>query len=150
MVPLLLHPTWKLIPLWLLSVATLGVVTSVVFQLAHCVGRASFPEAGADGQMPAGWAEHQVATTVDFAPSSRLLGWYLGGLNFQIEHHLFPRICHVHYAALSAIVRQACREHGVVYSAEPTLWSALASNLRWLREMGRGGALTAGAVLQVS
>ncbi len=140
-VPLLLHPTWKLLPLWLLGVGTLGVVTSVVFQLAHCVSLAQFPEANAGGQMQAGWAEHQVATTVDFARRSRLLSWYLGGLNFQIEHHLFPRICHVHYPAVSAIVQKTCGDYGVVYSAEPTLWSALASNLRWLRQMGRGPAL---------
>jgi linoleoyl-CoA desaturase len=140
-VPLWLHPTWKLVPLWLLGVATLGVVTSVVFQLAHCVTRAGFPEAGAGGRMEAGWAEHQIATTVDFARRSRVLGWYLGGLNFQVEHHLFPRICHVHYPAVSAIVQQTCGEHGVVYSAEPTLWSALSSNLRWLRQMGREPAL---------
>ena len=146
-VPILLHPTWKLVPLWLLGVATVGVVTSVVFQLAHCVGRAEFPEAGADGEMQAGWAEHQIATTVDFARRSKVLAWYLGGLNFQVEHHLFPRICHVHYPAVSAIVQDTCRHHGVVYSAEPTLWSALASNLRWLREMGRGPA-RAGLSLQ--
>ena len=137
-VPLVLHPTWKLLPLWLLGVATLGVVTAVVFQLAHCVGRAGFPEAGAGGQIQAGWAEHQVATTVDFARASRVLAWYLGGLNFQIEHHLFPRICHVHYPAVSAIVEETCADHGIAYSAEPTLWSALAGNLGWLREMGRG------------
>ena len=146
-VPLLLHPTWKLVPLWLLGVATLGVVTSVVFQLAHCVGRAGFPEASADGEMQAEWAEHQIATTVDFAHRSRVLAWYLGGLNFQVEHHLFPRICHVHYPAVSAIVQETCSDHGVVYRAEPTLWSALASNLRWLREMGRGPA-RAGLSLQ--
>jgi linoleoyl-CoA desaturase len=139
--PLYLHPTWKLVPLWLLGVATLGVVTSVVFQLAHCVSRAGFPEADGGGQMEAGWAEHQIATTVDFARGNRVLGWYLGGLNFQVEHHLFPRICHVHYPAVAAIVEETCSEHGVVYSAEPTFWSALASNLRWLREMGRGPAL---------
>ena len=140
-VPLVLHPTWKLVPLWLLGVATLGVVTSVVFQLAHCVGGADFPQAGAGGQMEAGWAEHQIATTVDFARRSRILSWYLGGLNFQVEHHLFPRICHLHYPAVSAIVQDTCRAHGIAYSAEPTLRSALASNLGWLREMGRGPAL---------
>ena len=136
-VPALLHPTWKLVPLWLLGVGTLGVVTSVVFQLAHCVDRAEFPEASASGEMKGGWAEHQIATTVDFAQHSRILGWYLGGLNFQVEHHLFPRISHVHYPAVAEIVRETCDDHGVVYSAQPTFLGALASNLRWLREMGQ-------------
>ena len=139
-IPALLHPTWRLVPLWLLGVGTLGVVTSVVFQLAHCVGRAGFPEASASGEMKDGWAEHQIATTVDFAQHSRVLGWYLGGLNFQVEHHLFPRISHVHYPEVAEIVRETCDDHGVVYSAEPTLLGALAANVRWLREMGQPAA----------
>jgi len=99
---------------------------------------AEFPSSAA---MSAGarteWARHQVETTVDFAPRARLLTWYLGGLNFQIEHHLFPRVCHIHYPAMAPIVREVCAEHGVRYQVHPTLWSALVSHTRWLRHMGR-------------
>lgn len=83
-----------------------------------------------------GWAEHQLHTTVDFAQGNRLLGWYMGGLNFQIEHHLFPKVCHVHYPALAEIVEATCREHGVCYRAHRTLLDALRSHARWLRQMG--------------
>ena len=118
---------------------TLGVTLAVTFQLAHCVGEAAFHDAS--GGLPArDWAEHQVTTTVDFARGNRLLGWYLGGLNFQVEHHLFPKVCHVHYAALSRIVEATCAAHGVRYTAQPTLRAAIASNVRWLRELGRGAA----------
>ena len=79
---------------------------AAVFQLAHCVGEAEFL---GSGRVETDWAEHQVATTVDFAPKSSLLGWYLGGLNFQVEHHLFPRVCHLHYPALARIVEETCR-----------------------------------------
>ena len=65
--------------------------------------------------METGWAAHQVETTVDFARGNRLLSWFIGGLNFQIEHHLFPRICHVHYPALAPLVEETCREFGVPY-----------------------------------
>jgi fatty acid desaturase len=65
------------------------------------------------------------------------VGWYLGGLNFQVEHHLFPKVCHVHYPALSRIVEEKCATHGVRYTAQPTLRAAIASNVRWLRELGR-------------
>jgi linoleoyl-CoA desaturase len=66
-----------------------------------------------------------------------LLNWYLGGLNYQIEHHLFPHIAHIHYPALSAIVESTCAEHGVRYVAHRTLTNALVSHQRWLRRMGR-------------
>jgi linoleoyl-CoA desaturase len=65
-----------------------------------------------------------------------VLSWYLGGLNFQVEHHLFPNVCHVHYRALAPIVERACRTHGLRYQAQPTLRAALSANLRWLRALG--------------
>jgi linoleoyl-CoA desaturase len=131
--PAVLHPSWALLPLWGLGIFALGNVLAAVFQLAHCVGEAEFL---GSGRVETDWAEHQVATTVDFAPKSSLLGWYLGGLNFQVEHHLFPRVCHLHYPALARIVEETCRAHGLRYRCEPTLLSALAANWRWLRGMG--------------
>src|SRR6266516_402189 len=92
------------------------------------------------GRMDSAWAQHQVETTVDFARGSRLLSWLIGGLNFQVEHHLFPQICHVHYPALARLVEDTCREFGVRYAAHETLWAAVASHFRWLRRMGRAAA----------
>jgi linoleoyl-CoA desaturase len=135
--PVIVHPTWLVLPFAALTVATLGVTLAVTFQLAHCVGEADFHDARA--ALPVrDWATHQVTTTVDFARGNRLLGWYLGGLNFQVEHHLFPKVCHVHYPALSRIVEETCVAYGVRYTAQPSLRSAIASNVRWLRELGGG------------
>jgi linoleoyl-CoA desaturase len=131
--PFLLHPSWALAGLWTLSLFVLGNVLAAVFQLAHCVEKTEFLEA--DG-IERDWAEHQLATTMDFAPRNSFLAWYLGGLNFQVEHHLFPRICHVHYPALSRIVEETCRAHGLRYRCEPTLRGALGANWRWLRHLG--------------
>jgi linoleoyl-CoA desaturase len=137
--PLAVHPWWVVVPVYLLVMGVLGVTTSAVFQLAHCVGEADFPVPADDSPgMESCWAVHQVETTVDFARGSRTLTWLLGGLNFQVEHHLFPRVCHVHYPALAVIVEATCREYGVRYSAHPTLWAGLASHYRWLRQMGAG------------
>ena len=131
--PALLHPLWAVALLWGLAIFVLGNVLATVFQLAHCVGEADFLDSRT---AETDWAEHQLATTVDFGRGSKVLGWYLGGLNFQVEHHLFPRVCHLHYPALSRVVEETCRAHGVRYRSEPTLWSALAANWRWLRRMG--------------
>ncbi|MEM9694196.1 MAG: acyl-CoA desaturase [Myxococcota bacterium] len=139
--PMTLH-SWStvlLVGLW--TYLVLGFVLSVVFQLAHVVDEVVFPDIRSE--CPRSESEffmHQIATTADFAPDRRLLNWYLGGLNFQIEHHLFPRVCHLHYPALAPIVRQVCEEFGVKHFTYPTLSSALAGHFRWLRTMGQSEA----------
>jgi linoleoyl-CoA desaturase len=136
--PLALHPGWQLPALWLLGSAVLGNTLALTFQLAHCAGEAGFFPAPVPGAQQVEWAEHQVATTIDFARGNALLTWYLGGLNYQVEHHLFPRICHLHYPALARIVEETCREHGVRYRSQPTFRAALLANLRWMRTLGAG------------
>lgn len=137
-VPALLHPIWAVLALYGVAALAFSLVLAVTFQPAHCVEQADFPLV-AEGTQPmeTDWAVHQVQSTADFARESRLLSWYMGGLNFQIEHHLFPKVCHVHYPALSRIVEAACREFGVRYRTIPTLRAALASHVRWLRQLGR-------------
>ncbi|OAI50194.1 linoleoyl-CoA desaturase [Planctomycetaceae bacterium SCGC AG-212-F19] len=136
-IPLLLHPFWVVLLFYAGISFLLGVVISVVFQLAHCVEEAAFPLPRPDtARMETDWAAHQVATTVDFARGSRVVSWFVGGLNFQIEHHLFPRICHIHYRAISKLVEQTCTEFGMRYVAMDTVWGSLASHYRWLRRMG--------------
>ena len=114
-----------------------GVVISVVFQLAHIVEHSDFVHpAGEGGNIEAEWAVHQMETTANFATHNRLWNWLFGGLNFQIEHHLFPRISHVHYPELSKRLRKVCDEFGVVYREFPSLRSALWSHLMHLRQVG--------------
>ena len=140
-IPMLLHPWWAVLGTYALAAFVSGVVLSIVFQLAHVVEDAQFPvpHPTSEGNqiMETDWAVHQVQTTVDFARRNRVLSWLLGGLNFQIEHHLLSRICHVHYPALSKIVEEVCHEFGIRYAAHKTFWSALASHARWVTLMGR-------------
>jgi len=137
LIPLLLHPVWVVFLYYGVATLVLGIVLSVVFQLAHCVEEAEFPMPRADtGRIENAWAVHQVETTVDFARGSRLLTWLIGGLNFQIEHHLFPQICHVHYPALAKVVEKTCQEFGIRYVAHKTFLAGVGSHFRWLRRMG--------------
>ena len=120
-----------------------GFTLALVFQLAHCVEEAEFialPIAANAPLIERDFAAHQVATTVDFARDNRWLSWYVGGLNFQVVHHLFPRVCHVHYRGLAPIVEQCCADHGVAYKSNPSLSAAIGSHLRWLRRMGQAEA----------
>ena len=136
MVPLLLHRWWVVLLFYAGTAFALGLLLSVVFQLAHCVGEATFLTSSPETrELPRSWAVHQVQTTVDFARGNRLLGWYVGGLNFQIEHHLFPAICHVHYPAISGIVQAVCADFGIPYAAHESLLGAIASHGRWLSRM---------------
>lgn len=137
-IPLLFHAWWIVLLYYTATVLITGIVLSVVFQLAHCDEQADFPlPVGSTGKMPDAWAVHQVHTTVDFAPRSRILTWLLGGLNYQIEHHLFPRICHTNYPAMSKIVRQTCLEYGIPYHVHATFWSAIKAHYRWLDQLGK-------------
>jgi linoleoyl-CoA desaturase len=115
-----------------------GFVLSMVFQLAHTVQDTAFPTADAvTGKMEDEWAIHQIRTTANFATRNPVVSWLVGGLNFQIEHHLFPKISHIHYPAISKIIRQACQEYGLVYIEYPRVHNAVASHLAFLRQMGR-------------
>ncbi|HVY73590.1 MAG TPA: fatty acid desaturase, partial [Puia sp.] len=123
---------------YLIVTTVAGFVISIVFQLAHTVEHTAFPAVNEEtGKMENEWAIHQVMTTANFATGNRFVSWMVGGLNFQIEHHLFPKISHVHYPALSKIIRQACADHGLVYIEYPRMHQAIASHINFLKEMGR-------------
>src|SRR5882724_10937458 len=128
---------------WLISflIFTLvaGLVLSLVFQLAHTVEHTSFPLPDPEsGKMEDEWAIHQIKTTANFATQNKLICWLVGGLNFQIEHHLFPKISHVHYPAISKIIKGACAEYGIQYIEFRRMRYAVASHVAFLKEMGRG------------
>lgn len=135
-VPLLFNPFWAVLLFYAVVGGVAGIVMSVVFQLAHCVEEADFPQPTGTGRIDKPWAIHQVETTVDFARRSRVLSWLLGGLNFQIEHHLFPHISHVNYPAISKLVEETCRDWGVRYVEHRSFWAGVGSHFRWLRRMG--------------
>jgi len=115
----------------------LGLTLSIVFQLAHVVEETEFVFAGNnETQIENEWAVHQVKTTSNFSPESKLISWFMGGLNYQIEHHLFPRISHIHYPALSKIVREECRLFQLPYNCLPTFMTAVNSHFRFIKTMG--------------
>jgi len=127
---------------WLISflIFTLvaGFVLSIVFQLAHTVEHTSFPMPNeVTNRMEDEWAIHQIKTTANFATHNKVVSWLVGGLNFQIEHHLFPKISHIHYPAISKIIKQACQEYGIAYIEYPRVRYAVASHVAFLKQMGR-------------
>jgi len=123
---------------FLIFTCVAGFVLSIVFQLAHTVEHTAFPVVNEEtNRFEDEWAVHQLKTTANFATNNKLVSWFVGGLNFQIEHHLFPKISHVHYPAISKIIKQACQEYGVVYIEYPKVRYAVASHVSFLKQMGR-------------
>lgn len=126
-----------LVGTYLLIFFVWGNTLSMTFQLAHCNDAAEFTPWPREGSsLSDSWAEQQLATTVNFSRGNSIVSWYTGGLNHQIEHHLFPRVCHVHYPALSKIVREVCERRGVAYRDHGSVFSALRSHVVHLRRMG--------------
>jgi linoleoyl-CoA desaturase len=138
LLPLLVFPWWQVLIGFMIVMLITGIILAVFFQLAHINTDAAFPEpVGDPPHIDNEWAVHQVEATVDFAPGNRLLSWYAGGLNFQIEHHLFPHLCHLNYPRIAPIVRATCEEFGIRYKCYPTWRGAIASHWRELVLLGR-------------
>lgn len=117
-----------------------GLMLSCIFQPAHVLEASEFALpviANGKKQMENSWAIHEVVNTTDFAPNNRLLTWFIGGLNFQIEHHLFTGICHVHYPKIAPIIKATCLAYNLPYNVEPGFRKALYSHLKMLKKLGQ-------------
>lgn len=116
-----------------------GILMTLIFLTAHAVEDAHHYQPDNDGNLENNWAIHQLRTTANFnTKKNPLLHWYVGGLNHQIEHHLFPQISHVHYGDLAPIVRKTAKEFGIEYMEYPSFSGAIGSHFRYLRDIGRG------------
>ncbi|WP_460684461.1 fatty acid desaturase family protein [Niabella aquatica] len=136
--PLLLtsFAPWLVILAFLMMHFVTGFCISIVFQAAHVMPDTSYPLPDSAGQLEHERLVHQLATTCNFAPRSKLFSWLIGGLNFQIEHHLFPHISHVHYKRIAPIVKKTTEEFGIPYYSYSTFFSAVKSHGMMLRKLG--------------
>lgn len=116
---------------------TAGIIMSTIFQMAHVVEGAKQPTPNKHGIIETEWMVHQLLTTSDFSRNNAILNWYAGGLNFQIEHHLFPNICHIHYKHIAPIVEKTAKQYDLKYNLKPTFLSALNSHIKRLKKLGQ-------------
>jgi linoleoyl-CoA desaturase len=132
---------WQLLIGFMTLHITAGMIMSTVFQMAHVVEGTQQPLPDENGIIHNEWAVHQLQTTSDFGRNNRMMNWYVGGLNFQIEHHLYTNICHIHYPKIAPIVEQTANEYGIDYNQKSTFLSALISHQKRLKELGRSDAV---------
>jgi len=136
--PIMVVGVWPWLLGYLIVNGVMGMTLSIVFQLAHVVEKTNFEVAGdVPKQIDQEWAVHEILTTANFAPGNPIITWFVGGLNYQVEHHLFPRVSHVHYPAISRIVREECKKFGLPYHRYEWMWQAIASHYRVMRQLGR-------------
>lgn len=136
--PIALIGFWPWFIGFAIAYTTAGILLAYVFQLAHAVEGPEFNSVGIDGKLiETEWAVHQIKTTANFSPRNKVLSWFVGGLNYQIEHHLFPRIAHIHYPALSKIVQEHCQKFGLPYHSFPTVAQAVRSHVLLMKQFGQ-------------
>ena len=127
---------WKVLIGFFVMHYTAGLILSVVFQLAHVVHETENPKPNDSGEMENTWAVHQLFTTVNFAPKNWIVNWYTGGLNHQIEHHLFPNISHIHYGKIAKFVKETAKDCNLPYYEYKTMRSAVIAHFKHLKELG--------------
>lgn len=137
--PLIIVPLapWIIILAFLTMHLVTGLCISSVFQVAHIMPSTKYPQADSHGIIKNDWYLHQLATTSNFAPRSRFFSWLIGGLNYQVEHHLLPNVCHVHYRKISHIVMETAQEYDLPYHMKRTFVAAIADHVRMLRQLGK-------------
>ena len=137
--PLIMVPLapWIIILAFVIMHFITGLSISTVFQTAHVMPSTAFPLPDKNGLIANNWTIHQLATTSNYAPRSRFFSWMIGGLNFQVEHHLLPNICHVHYRKLSPIVAETAKEYGIPYHSKTTFMAAIRDHTQMLRTLGK-------------
>lgn len=134
---MVLDITWYQLLIGFLSLhLTAGLILGIVFQLAHVVEETTHPIPDEDNMIQNHWVIHEMYTTNNFARKNKLLSWYIGGLNYQIEHHLFPKTCSIHYPQISPIVEKTAKEFGIPYNCHETFREAVASHYRTLKKFG--------------
>jgi len=129
---------WQTLLGFLLMHAVCGQILALIFQCAHVLEETDFFLPDGSGSMENSWAIHQMRTTANFANDSKFFSWFVGGLNYQIEHHLFPNICHVHYRDIAVIVKSTAAEFNVPYNQHRTFYGALRSHFKVLNSLGVG------------
>jgi linoleoyl-CoA desaturase len=134
---------WKVLVGFFVMHYTAGLILSIVFQLAHVVDETTNPVPDENGEIENTWAIHQLYTTANFAPKNKIVNWFTGGLNHQVEHHLFPHISHVHYGKIADIVKQTANECNLPYHEFKTMRSAVVAHFKHLRDLGMKPGLPA-------
>lgn len=130
-------PAWKYLLGFFFMHLVSGIILTLVFQLAHLTEKAEMPRPDEKGNIQNSWAIHQLQTTANWGIRNPFWNWFTGGLNHQIEHHLFPGISHLHYPKIAPIIEATAKEFQLDYHVFPGIQHALKGHYSHLKEMGQ-------------
>lgn len=138
-IPVIVSPVpWWLTVLFFLCMHFIAsLIVGVIFQCAHVMPSSDYPLPDEEGKIKTNFTLHQILTTANFSPDSKFFSWFIGGLNYQIEHHLFPNICHIHYKNISEIVKKTTAEYGIPYNVHSNFYLAVKNHVKMLKNLGR-------------
>jgi len=131
-------PWWQTLLGFLMMHYICGLTLALIFQPAHVLEETDFFKVDKNSSIDNNWAVHQLKTTANFADKSIFFSWFIGGLNYQIEHHLFPNICHIHYKEISKITKRIANKYKIPYHQHKTFFGALKSHFTLLHHLGTG------------
>jgi linoleoyl-CoA desaturase len=116
-IPLTLYPTGSVLLayLYVYLIGSLGI--ALIFQVTHVNTMVEFPSVDKTHLLKKDWYEHQIATAINYAPESQLALFLTGGVNLQIEHHLFPDIPANRYAEVGEKVKEITEKYGQNYNS---------------------------------
>jgi len=137
-IPMVLLPVsfWQVLVGFVIMHYVAGFILAIIFQPAHVIEGTEYPLPDDQNNLENNWAIHQLHTTTNFGHKEKLFSWYVGGLNYQVEHHLFPNICHVHYREIAKIVQQTTKEFGLPYKSKDTFFQAVQAHAQQLKMLG--------------
>jgi linoleoyl-CoA desaturase len=112
-----------------------NALSSVIFSFQFVVNHEVDKEGVMDGPPPAtvDWGAYQVSSSNTFSGDSYFKTWLAGGLNTQIEHHLFPGVWYAHYVPIRKIIQKVCKDFNLHYNDSPNLMDALKCHYRLLK-----------------
>jgi len=139
LIPMLVLPfAWYWILIFFITMHFVsGFVLTIIFQTAHVVTTSVYPLPDENGSVQNNWAIHQLITTSDYSPKNKVFSWLIGGLNYQVEHHLFPNISHVHYSTIATMVKETAQKYSLPYHVQPGFLKALWEHAKMLKKLGQ-------------
>lgn len=131
---------WVVLLAWINMHILPGLTFALIFQVTHIYEGTHFPHPDKDGNIDNNYALHVLETTADFSRKKPLGTWLMGGINIHVIHHIFPKVCHVHYPQLTQILKETADDFGIDYYENPNFWVALKKHMWMLKHLSKPDA----------
>lgn len=133
-------PWWVVLLCWINMHILPGATFAFIFQVTHVFDGTCYPVPDKDGSIENNYAIHVLETTADFSRKKPIANWWMGCINIHVIHHVLPKVCHVHYPALTQILKDTADEYGVRYQENKNFWIALKKHMAMLKHLSKPDA----------